>query len=678
MARLNEPLVAAESLESLKRKFIRQNRDIARVNSTQSLRIRNLENETSRLLAENLRLREQILRLETELQTGRAQRVAQNATKVKSQVDAKLAEIVALIATLGDEAQRSPRSPRTGKYLRTSPRQSLDQRGWKSASTLSEAIATQEGKLPTIVEDKFYPRRTLEQEEIADLIAEVNSADSPEIGSPPVSQFVDEDPVKIDLPVRTRSNDQSNLPNLDLSLSINLEQRKKRKDSIGPTTSKRPSRFEPTNGSRESSTPALKVGAKRKLSVREDDEREDTSKAENSSDEFKYARVNTEQKDEENPESIPEKAVNNHLAGDAGMTRGTKARSSTSQSMDNRRILAPKSVNDSPRKIGKTAGQSNTKDIKADISNTTKSRSGERKQAVIVPQETAEPIVSKVDILPEPETPAALDMFSPPFLDPSIPRAESRDTPPPSELKPGSEGQRPSRRARPAVSYAEPNLRDKMRRPTKELVDAVTGERKIVHRTSNVRSDDEGGPETATKIKPESETSDNWRQIPMAIPERADAPSPLSGKTSTSADLPSSITTHRKRRESILQDNGSDISKGVSSSTISALLAERRRSRLAARQEDISGDKEQAKSDVYEIRSSSPPIEPNKTAQEKAKGSKRHSPSQDASASADEASDATNKTSSTRTNRRQTVASGSGNREERMERVLARRRSMIS
>ena len=36
---------------------------------------------------------------------------------------------------------------------------------------------------------------------------------------------------------------------------------------------------------------------------------------------------------------------------------------------------------------------------------------------------------------------------------------------------------RPSRRSRGAVSYAEPNLRDKMRRPTKELVDAVAGER---------------------------------------------------------------------------------------------------------------------------------------------------------------------------------------------------------
>lgn len=34
-------------------------------------------------------------------------------------------------------------------------------------------------------------------------------------------------------------------------------------------------------------------------------------------------------------------------------------------------------------------------------------------------------------------------------------------------------GSRPSRRQRAVVSYAEPNLRDKMRRPTSELIDAV-------------------------------------------------------------------------------------------------------------------------------------------------------------------------------------------------------------
>ena len=47
---------------------MRQNREIARINSNQSVRIRSLENECARLLSENLELRSQVLRLEKELQ----------------------------------------------------------------------------------------------------------------------------------------------------------------------------------------------------------------------------------------------------------------------------------------------------------------------------------------------------------------------------------------------------------------------------------------------------------------------------------------------------------------------------------------------------------------------------------------------------------------------------------
>jgi hypothetical protein len=146
---------------AVKRKFMRQNRDIARANSTQSLRIRNLENETSRLLAENLGLREQILRLQTELQNGRAQRVADHTSIVKSQLETKLLEISALVKGLGDESA-SKKSPQAGKITRVSPNMSPDQRNWKNMCNLSEAVGGQEGRLPPILENKLYPRRTLE------------------------------------------------------------------------------------------------------------------------------------------------------------------------------------------------------------------------------------------------------------------------------------------------------------------------------------------------------------------------------------------------------------------------------------------------------------------------------------------------------------------------------------
>jgi len=150
------------TIHTVKRKFMRQNRDIARANSTQSLRIRNLENEISRLLAENLGLREQILRLQNELENGQAQQLADHTADVKSQLEAKMLELGALITGLGDEPKQKKKSPQNGKLTRASPGRSPDQRNWENMCTLSEAVASQEGRLPPIMENKTYPRKTLE------------------------------------------------------------------------------------------------------------------------------------------------------------------------------------------------------------------------------------------------------------------------------------------------------------------------------------------------------------------------------------------------------------------------------------------------------------------------------------------------------------------------------------
>lgn len=75
-----------------------------------------------------------------------------------------------------------------------------------------------------------------------------------------------------------------------------------------------------------------------------------------------------------------------------------------------------------------------------------------------------------------PKTPAVGDILSPPSTEPSTSRPETKDTPPPGDLSSSDQtgqGARPSRRARPQVSYKEPSLSVKMRRPGKELVDAV-------------------------------------------------------------------------------------------------------------------------------------------------------------------------------------------------------------
>jgi hypothetical protein len=147
---------------SVKRKFMRQNRDIARANSSQSLRIRNLENEVSKLLADNLGLRGQILRLQNELDNGNAQRTAAYAIHIKSELEAKIQEIGALLGGLGETPIPVNKATTQGRITRASPNTSPDQKNWRNMCSLSEAMAGQEGRLPPILENKQYPRKTLE------------------------------------------------------------------------------------------------------------------------------------------------------------------------------------------------------------------------------------------------------------------------------------------------------------------------------------------------------------------------------------------------------------------------------------------------------------------------------------------------------------------------------------
>lgn len=141
---------------------MRQNRDIAKANSAQGLRIRTLENETSRLLTENLGLKEHIIRLQNEIENSQAQMIADHAGALRAQLEEKLAEIGTLINGLGCEPTPKKKSPRNGKSSRNSLTQSPEQRNWKNLCTLSEAVNGQDGRLPPILENKSYPRRTLE------------------------------------------------------------------------------------------------------------------------------------------------------------------------------------------------------------------------------------------------------------------------------------------------------------------------------------------------------------------------------------------------------------------------------------------------------------------------------------------------------------------------------------
>lgn len=177
-----------------------------------------------------------------------------------------------------------------------------------------------------------------------------------------------------------------------------------------------------------------------------------------------------------------------------------------------------------------------------------------------VPPPPPEPPVAVTAVLPDslfeldpepdqdPETSAPL--ITPDTPDRAAPQEAPADTPPPGYLALNGETARPSRRARSAVSYAEPNLRDKMRRPTKELFDAVAGEGKFKQRNSiNIPGLGLGGgtgSAPASTVKPTSEATEPPREIV------APSPSAYREPTIETTAFPSSVSTERRKRPSVI------------------------------------------------------------------------------------------------------------------------------
>lgn len=223
-----------------------------------------------------------------------------------------------------------------------------------------------------------------------------------------------------------------------------------------------------------------------------------------------------------------------------------------------RRALAAKSTNEDVASPKKQAREANLETIKPGKphglrSETPKERSAQRKTPapVDIPDPPTAPTVATI---PAPETPIPdTPLIVPETPGHSAPRDFTRDTPPPSDISSMGETSRPNRRVRASISYAEPNLRDKMRRPSKDLVDAVTGEGKYIHRSGQPKPDDHG-PASVSTMGSESQASGNWRNIPAAealakeAARRQSVLSPLAAKESTADPIPTTIVTERRKR----------------------------------------------------------------------------------------------------------------------------------
>lgn len=259
-------------------------------------------------------MREQVINLQNELDSRPGKALLEEVGLIKDKLDIKLAELGGLVFDLGRTQKTviAASSPSRRRSRRKSPKRSPDQRNWRNALTLSEVTGGQDGRLPPIVEDKYFPRRTLEYvsricamdnfanflspEDILGILSDPANSDSPDLGPPPIAHFDDGDPIKYDTSQHVKQGDSVNN---NSSGFANLETRKKRRESsFGKepgsslsSTSLSTSREEDSSQTGTLSAQPLKIGAKRKLSVRDDDGHIDAP-AQGETDGFHFNRIN--------------------------------------------------------------------------------------------------------------------------------------------------------------------------------------------------------------------------------------------------------------------------------------------------------------------------------------------------------------------------------------------------
>jgi hypothetical protein len=496
----------------VKRRFIRQNRELAKNNSSQSLRIRSLELEVSKLLGDNLELREQVLALQNELYNARVQAVTSAASRVKAELKAKLAELTGLVDGIEDQDTGIRRELPEKKSILSPSRQQYRER-----QPLAELMV--DSQMPTISEDKMFPRRSLDADDPRQIRLSDQSATtgSPDIGPPPVAHF--EDLPRFDSQeYEAVVEDDGGPPQSEDEFlpSINLETRRKRKDPSHPRgESRRSSILAHSPDKPESDAPStmLRTGAKRKLADREPEKAGRPPAQED----FTFSR---------RASSVHFALQDESSSGKQELEVSTDSEPPVSPMKPARRVLGDKSTNMSPVKASfKTSDDlKNPAPAKPTASrerppSRTSRRISSNPSIPVAP--SRDDNASPFDIAPPrsfsteplPKTPASFDVFSPPASE-HAEGQQGRDTPPPADLSSISNttegGQRPSRRARSAVNYAEPSLIAKMRRPDKKMVDAVNGlqdPRKVMITSS---ASAEGKKRTATgTIKIKEEPSDD-------------------------------------------------------------------------------------------------------------------------------------------------------------------------
>ncbi|KAJ9195370.1 hypothetical protein DTO021D3_8548 [Paecilomyces variotii] len=492
MARLNDLAPPAESIEALKRRFIRQNRELARANSIQSLRIQALESEISRLLCQNTSLHSQVISLNHEIERYESAKALNDGVhNLKARLDSKLAELGNLVAELGALPRKVNKKTMSEAAASGVDEERQSHINYRREELGPEAIAGfDDGRLPVILEDKYYPRKTLEPRELEDMENDVPG--SPELGPPPVAHL---DPG--DSPSREEWTEPFEYvkqtytePEDDYKGSLYSQQPRKRGRPrlLSAPTKGDKGRPDPSVPLEESKS-GVKSGHKRKFDADEEDESHSLDVTE-PEDDFKFNRT-----DRASDKVLGHPAAQSPQA-DVGQEE--TPRDLKDQVRIRRKVLEPKSTNmnnTSPKK--QRASENKKSRIPEDGRKTARADSLAKPRQI--KQEDENSISERYAFHKGKSGKADIDMnekaeatsHTPAkFVSPQL---QSVSATTPSELG-GSA--RPARRPRNVVSYVEPNLKAKMRRPTEELITAVPEDHS--RRTSNSRTSAGRGEEGET------------------------------------------------------------------------------------------------------------------------------------------------------------------------------------
>ncbi|PHH51833.1 Shugoshin [Ceratocystis fimbriata CBS 114723] len=556
-------------LDVVKRKMLRQNRELARINSTQAIRLRQLEAECARMLSENLELRSVILRMETEAENNKAARIADQALEIKAKLEAQLAGFGDLLANLGSEppAKRQSLSPGSRKIATpksASRRRSASHKVLRDMAKEAEARAREEGRLTPIIEHTTYPRISQGPEELlsAQQQQTCKTSLSPALGSPPSSHFID-DALLVETPTKKPTN-HIQVRSRRSHSSIDRLQEPTQPPTViqSPKSTTTPTTTATRNlvdNCEPAPTIIIKTG-KRKHG----NELSELSRSSDSERESSLTRAS----------SIRDKTKGKNLKELAALRREAQEKQTEVPEIS-RKPLSAKSTNKDltmSRQVAKEniKNDKNMPAAKPDVACEKEKPSIVREHSRSHNREQIQPICHAIE--PVVSTPKRLetvaivldddqhvgddsDLMGTKSPEPQHIEETSRlgDTPPPSHISSNGETSRPSRRSRAAVSYAEPNLRDKMRRPTKELFDAVAGEGKYMRRSSSSKQDiampemiskPQGTSKLTVSAEPAGCNDANTSQVPdtSSLVEAT--------KTRDEEFLPSSVVIERRKRRS--------------------------------------------------------------------------------------------------------------------------------